>query len=204
MNELLPKISLTGVVTEAAERVSRRRLKPHAKPLAPASEVEEQLSYYSVSMCHVVRSALWKLGGDLKKVSEFLEIPLATLQSWKSKFPEFKRACVEGKERSTQEIENALRGCAVPHDEVSEEDGPDGVKTTTKRNVVDTKAAIAVLKAKGDPDWKNSKATGGGITGNKIQVNFNSFAQNAKPKQSTITIEAKPSQEQEESDGSDD
>jgi hypothetical protein len=203
MNDMIPHISLKGVVSEDAELIARRRRQRSRSNITSLSKEEEsQLTYYSVSMCHVVRSALWKLGGDLKKVSELLDIPLETLNSWKSKFKEFKTACIEGKERSTQEIENALRGCAVPHDEVSEEDGPDGTKTTTKRNVVDTRAAIAVLKAKGDSDWRGTKRSGGGITGNTIQVNFNSFG-GALPKQQTITVETQPSQPVEESDGSD-
>jgi hypothetical protein len=122
MNELLPKISLTSVVSEPADRVSRRRRHLTAPTVDPKTqEDKDQLSYYSVSMCHVVRSALWKLGGDIQKVSEMLDIPMETLTSWKKKFPEFKTACKDGIERSTQEIENALRGVAVPHDEVLEE-----------------------------------------------------------------------------------
>lgn len=201
---MLPQISFQGVVSEPAEMIARRRFKTAMSPLSDIlPEHEAQLSYYSVSMCHAVQSALWKLGGDIKAVSDLLSIPMETLKSWKRKFPEFKTACEEGIRLSTVEIEKGLRSCAVPHDEVSEEDGPDGTKTTTKRNVVDTRAAIAVLKAKGDADWRDTKRIGGGITGNKIQVNFNSYAPGAKTQPTTVTVEAKPIETDEDPDGSD-
>lgn len=205
MNPLLPKISFSSVVSEPSEALLHRR--PARKPKAAGTitpEAEDQLTYYSTSMCHVVRSALWKMGGDIKEVSDKLSIPLETFQAWKRKFPEFKTACEEGIRLSTLEIETALRGVAVPHDEVSEEKGPDGVVTYTKKAVVDTKAAIAILKAKGDADWKNSKGTGGGITGNTIKVNINHFGGQAQTKPSVVTVEAKPVESPEESDGSDD
>lgn len=205
MEPMLPEISIRDVVSEPTELVLKRRHKKRkAKTVEMSQEKKDQLAYYSVSMCHVVQSALWKLGGKPEIVAETLQIPMETLKSWIRKFPEFKKAVEEGIRLSTLAIETGLRSVAVPHDEVTIQEG-DYSSTTTRKDVVDVKAAIAILKAKGDSDWKESKKTGmSGITGPVVQVNIKHFGYDKEVKPTVITVDAKEVQTESPPDAGDD
>lgn len=87
-----------------------------------------------------------------------------TLSEWKKKFPDISDTLKKGKEVVDIQVENALlkRALGYSYNEVTVEEGPDGIKrkTTTKMVVPDTTAQIFWLKNRKPDVWRDKRDVG--------------------------------------------
>lgn len=107
-----------------------------------------------------------------EKISEKMQINVATLYRWKNDYCEICEALKRGKEVVDREVENALlkRALGYEYDEVCEEFEGDVLvkrKVTRKQVVADTTAQIFWLKNRKPNEWRDkpeSEQSTGGIT----------------------------------------
>ena len=102
---------------------------------------------------------LCALGATDKEVADFFEVHEATLNRWKSDFPEFCESLKTGKAQADERVERALyhRAIGYKHDAVkfSQSGGAVIREDYVEHYPPDTTAAIFWLKNRRSQDWRD-------------------------------------------------
>lgn len=114
------------------------------------------------------------LGATDKQLSDFFEVSEATLNTWKSKYPEFLESIKAGKDeadaRVAESLYNRALGYSHPEDKIFNVQGENGpepmIVPTIKHYPPDATSAIFWLKNRQKANWrdKTEVETNGSVT----------------------------------------
>lgn len=101
------------------------------------------------------------LGAIDKKLAEFFDVSVATINNWKIEHPSFLESTRKGKHQADAMVAKSLfsRAIGVTITEEKQEDGTNGSKTTTttKEIAPDTAAASLWLRNRQPDLWRDKK-----------------------------------------------
>lgn len=120
-------------------------------PAGRPTDYDESLNIQAEKLC--------KLGATDKELSDFFEISETTLNTWKSKYPEFLLSIKRGKEIADMEVGTKLfeRATGYEHTEdvIMQYQGDPVIVNTVKHYPPETAAMIFWLKNRRPDKWRD-------------------------------------------------
>ncbi|MHC4742630.1 MAG: hypothetical protein ACYS8Z_12000 [Planctomycetota bacterium] len=126
-------------------RAVERGLKEFRRGCPPEQWESGRESLYEDGYAELARE-LASMGADVKKLAEALRVSPRTIYHWMRNRPDFKAAVEEGCKQMAYEIQASYLRAALPHDEETVRETKDGTFKTTRKGVIDTKAAERALE----------------------------------------------------------